>query len=317
MRSCFQCPCIRTDCSTPLMVCVPCLALPCHGGAFYSIGAVLCFVFAAINASCLSGRTINGFVLFISGAVTAVPFLQTNPRAGRWLQTYLLISVLVPMYYFAGVSKIRYMGWYINFTGSWLSNNFKAAVSQSSFPALVVFIGNQNKLCQLLSWGNLAFEIALPLLTIFLMHKRWCRLRSAISFHIFICLAMGTNFMPCCFLALFCCDPFGLLKCRRKPEICTGARRQSPPDLLDWTRILLAITVLGLSFYVNIKSDVDHITNKIGKRKYRDPQFPFSEWKMYAKPLNPSFYSSACLVLLLLFAIVLKMLGASSKFRNL
>ena len=53
-------------------------------------------------------HTVQGTTLFVFSAMFVVPFLETNPMAGNWLRKFLLLNVLIPCYWFAGLSKLRW-----------------------------------------------------------------------------------------------------------------------------------------------------------------------------------------------------------------
>ena len=53
-------------------------------------------------------HTVQATTLFVFSAMFVVPFLETNPMAGNWLRKFLLLNVVIPSYWFAGLSKIRW-----------------------------------------------------------------------------------------------------------------------------------------------------------------------------------------------------------------
>ena len=53
-------------------------------------------------------HTVQATTLFVFSAMFVVPFLETNPMAGNWLRKFLLLNVLIPCYWFAGLSKLRW-----------------------------------------------------------------------------------------------------------------------------------------------------------------------------------------------------------------
>ena len=57
----------------------------------------------------------------------------------------------------------------------------------------------------------------------------------------------------------------------------------------DWIRVGVSLGALALAIRPAIVSDWVHLMGQVPPDKTYDPRFPFSEWKMYARPLHPSF----------------------------
>ena len=47
-------------------------------------------------------------MIFVLGASLAMPSLASSPRSSAWLRQFLIMGVLVPIYLFSGISKLRY-----------------------------------------------------------------------------------------------------------------------------------------------------------------------------------------------------------------
>eukprot|EP00913_Durusdinium_trenchii_P025381 g23827.t1 len=99
-----------------------------------------------------------------------VPFLETNPMAGNWLRKFLLLNVLIPCYWFAGLSKLRYCGLLHNLSGAWIYGPLHGERDHSLVTGLTAWVLGQPGIwglkvpwtCMLLSWGNFLVEIVLP-----------------------------------------------------------------------------------------------------------------------------------------------------------
>eukprot|EP00965_Chrysotila_dentata_P146196 4827882-Pleurochrysis_carterae.AAC.1 len=153
----------------------------------------------------------QGPMLFVVAASFAIPGLATNARASNWLRQYLFVCVLMPVYFFAGLSKLRYLGFENNLTGEWIQRALKPE-SRTIWPALNKTIVDSAVLRVCFSWGNLAVEIVLPLLATFVTRGRRgvlvraLFLSSAIVFHAIVLLTLGPNFCRLALLDLLAAD---------------------------------------------------------------------------------------------------------------
>ncbi|CAK9114506.1 unnamed protein product [Durusdinium trenchii] len=77
-------------------------------GVSYTCGALAYTYLSMIELTYQPSHTVQGTTLFVFSAMFVVPFLETNPMAGNWLRKFLLLNVVIPSYWFAGLSKIRW-----------------------------------------------------------------------------------------------------------------------------------------------------------------------------------------------------------------
>ena len=79
-------------------------------GLLYGYGALIYAFFAAIHYAYTKKHSDYGGIVSVLAAIFAVPFLETNPMAGSWLRKFLIINAVIPIYLFAGICKVRYLG---------------------------------------------------------------------------------------------------------------------------------------------------------------------------------------------------------------
>ncbi|EOD10045.1 hypothetical protein EMIHUDRAFT_105441 [Emiliania huxleyi CCMP1516] len=148
---------------------------------------------------------LSASLLFVVVAAFAVPDLASNPRSAAWLRHTSLVAVLVPVYLFSGISKVRYSGdWLLAVRGDKYGLGDEKVV-RAPLAEVSLYIARSPWLCMLFSWGNLLVELALPVALLYLLARRergW-RLRvvlplfvfGAFGFHASILLLMGPNFL--------------------------------------------------------------------------------------------------------------------------
>ena len=152
-----------------------------------------------------------------------MPDLASNPRSAAWLRHTSLVAVLVPVYLFSGISKVRYSGVLHQITGPPLcspSSTPRVLAAFAAAPLLLdlssigdwllavrgdkyglgdekvvraplaevsLYIARSPWLCMLFSWGNLLVELALPVALLYLLARRergW-RLRVVLPLFVF------------------------------------------------------------------------------------------------------------------------------------
>ena len=141
----------------------------------YSVGTLIYVYFAIIGLMYYLSHTVQTMVLFLVCGVFAVPFLETNWKAGAWLRKALLLNIIIPCYLFAGIGKLRYAGFWRNVSGAWLAHTIRKAGAKNGFaPALNKWLVSQPGILgfsiswpiTLMSWGNMVMELGLPVLGI-------------------------------------------------------------------------------------------------------------------------------------------------------
>ena len=197
----------------------------------YTGGAVIYVYFAVVGIMYQPHHTCQGTIFFVFSAMFAVPFLETNPLAGRWLQIFLLLDVLVPSYFFAGVRKLRYEGLWDNISGHCVA---AAVVSNMRYERLAVgldrwmasapaMLGSIPWPFTLMSWGNLVIEVVLPVLVMWSATagpKQAAVLLifylTAICFHVAI-FVMNPNFLQM-LLLIFASKPLYIVTASKSHE---------------------------------------------------------------------------------------------------
>ena len=89
--------------------CLP-VFLRAFSGLLYGCGALVYAYLGIITYTYNQKHSEYGTILFALASTAAVPFLETNPLAGAWLRKFLVMCSIIPIYLFAGVCKVRYLG---------------------------------------------------------------------------------------------------------------------------------------------------------------------------------------------------------------
>ncbi|CAJ1390972.1 unnamed protein product [Effrenium voratum] len=279
--------------------------------ASYMGGALVYVYFALVGIMYSGHHSCQGTIWFVFSAMFAVPFLETNPLAGPWLRRFALLDVLVPYYFFAGVTKLRYEGLWSNISGHWLLGEFKAVLPagiaswMSSAPAI---LGSTPWPFTLMSWGNLIVELVLPLLAMLSANEgptqaavRLIFCLAAISFHVTVYLVMGPNFLLQIPLLIFANNPLYLLTASERSE----KPREVAPSLGDRFRGVYAMVILILWYRAELMSDVAHLTGETAATSKHDSSFPFPEFSMFIMPGANSNFHLSCGILVVAFVILL------------
>jgi hypothetical protein len=304
-----------------------CLPPRILGGTCYVIGAVLQIYFHTVTYlwSQKSNHDKLGTILFLFASIFAVPFFGC-PRNGSWcsswLRKYLYVAVLFPLYLSAGFCKFRYKGVRSQFSGSWIRKVLKNN-KQSFFPEINRYVTNHAWASAFFSWGNVVVELILPLITLLRLDS--CR-RTRMSFHAVcilfhatIFLLMGPRFLEINLLHFFLgADPLSALRVRM---IAPKLERQEISSVA-WDKWLGRVQ-LGIAFYaifgffwVQFRSDVEHLMGTVHRLERRDPIFPFSEYPMFAFPSEPNYAFSLLLVTTTLVCYVIVIFTSWSRNYN-
>ena len=205
----------------------------------------------------------QGGMLFILSAIPAIPYLETCRRANHWLRKFLYVGVFVPIYLFSGISKFRYLGIIPNLTGSWLWGDFgKGKLHRAVWKSLFSFIGDHHWVMFIFSWGNILLEIVLPMCLMLFNEIRlvqWAFHFVAIMFHVTIFLLLGPNFTRYCLMHLYAVDIPAYLSCFSTSDRPVTVSR---PNKKDWGRIVYSIIIMLAWWYVQLNSDVMHLTGQ-------------------------------------------------------
>ena len=300
--------------------------LPLGNGLLYGYGAFIYAYFGTIGLMYNLAHSVQGGMLFVLAAAFAVPFLDSNPRANAWLRKFLIINVLVPVYLFAGLCKLRYMGIATNMSGGWLVSVLQDK-HRAIFPALNEWATRAPAIlgftkpwpCMLMSWGNLLVEFILPLLCMMTTNQgimssfiRLLFFFSAISFHLGVFLTMGPNFMRQVVLIILACNPLYIFRC----ESGTSSERfVTLPTYGDRLRGALGFAILVAWYATQMWSDLDHLAGRLPLAQHHNPYFPLPELSMFADHrlandavVKSSNYKMSCLSLIIMFlALIGKM----------
>jgi hypothetical protein len=302
----------------------------------YAIGAAVYFALGSIGLMYNLAHSTQGPMLFVVLAAFAVPHLTDEDcRAGRWLRQTLWTCVLVPVYLFSGLSKLRYHGVYGNLTGAWLmaTHSFDNDIARQVMPQADSLVFGSPLLVAFFSWGNLLIEIILPIAS--LLYTRGTRaaylrmafLVVAALFHASIFLLIGPNFSRMLLLLLFAADPLSWVArddtTSRGPLALLHAAARSqgvvpsalPCDLTaaDSFRSAVSVFVLLVWFWVaGLWSDVDHLRGATKVTSKHNLYWPIPELSMFTNPAprtlgGPNFILSAALTATLLWMFLAKM----------
>ena len=286
----------------------------------YAYGALAYAYFGTIGLMYNLAHSVQGGMLFVVSAIFAVPFLETNPKAGAWLRKFLLLNVLVPVYLFAGVNKLRYLGLGSNISGAWLVPILKDT-HRAVFPELNMWMATAPaKLssapwpCMLMSWGNLAVEFVLPVIAIVSLNQgplsslvRLLFIVGAMSFHVAVFFTMGPNFMRQMVLLVLASNP---LRCFGESEKGDAREMLLVASIGDRLRGIYGILILALWYGTQLWSDFDHLMGRIPWERHHNPYFPFPELSMFALGGKNSNYEMSCMILIVIFGMQLvKMLA--------
>eukprot|EP00913_Durusdinium_trenchii_P021079 g19808.t1 len=234
-----------------------------------------------------------------------VPFLETNPMAGNWLRKFLLLNVVIPSYWFAGLSKIRYAGLLHNFSGAWVKGPLQYKMDDSLVTGFSAWLLGQPGIlgstvpwtCVLFSWGNFLVEIVLPVAAMLSMTEgpvrskiRLTFLILAVSFHVGIWILMSPNFIRSVLLLIFATNPASLFdaedKAAEKQSLASteGSERlqQSAALVGEYLRAIYGMAMWTGWNLVQLLSDYDHLAGNMEPKAHHDMYFPFSEFPMFA-----------------------------------
>eukprot|EP00525_Craspedostauros_australis_P000314 CAMPEP_0198128998 /NCGR_PEP_ID=MMETSP1442-20131203/50640_1 /TAXON_ID= /ORGANISM="Craspedostauros australis, Strain CCMP3328" /LENGTH=262 /DNA_ID=CAMNT_0043789283 /DNA_START=17 /DNA_END=805 /DNA_ORIENTATION=- len=231
----------------------------------------------------------SGCMLYVLVACLAIPDLETNRRSAAWLRHILFAAILVPSYLFAGISKIRYDGIWVQLTGSWFPTGVDPA--HAMLPAALQLIKDYPMMQTLMSWGNLVVEFFLPLAVLLhadVMPLRYLFHLSELLFHVSILILMSPNFLRHCLLHILAMDPLGIydatmMQQRRRPhnkDAAPPSTRETAASRLDWIRICIGMIVLAWNFQVQLASDTRSLRGKPGRG---NPYLPVPEYSMFVK----------------------------------
>ncbi|KAL7545413.1 hypothetical protein ACHAWF_008760 [Thalassiosira exigua] len=283
---------------------------PLANGASYAAGSIIYVYLGVIGLMYDLRHTVQGCMLFILAAIPTIPFLETSRRANHWLRKFLYIGVLVPIYLFSGISKFRYLGIIPNLTGLWLWSHFrKNQLHRAAFKSLFSFIGRHHWVMAIFSWGNILIEIVLPMQVMLYNEAQlvqWAFHAIAIMFHVTIFLLLGPNFARYCLMHLYAVDIPAYVSCFSTNDQRVRIYR---PNKMDWGRIGYAIVILFAWWYVQVNSDVMHLTGQENWKTRINPYWPFPEFSMFAKPKdNVNFYIAFVLSVLSFATLAIDMM---------
>jgi hypothetical protein len=133
--------CVRWACigGYAAFLALPTASRPRAATAACALGGATYFYLGTIALMYNLCHSLQGALVAVLLLPLALPDLAVRPAAGAWLQHALLVAVLVPVYLFAGVSKLRYSGLLANLSGAWLQGSFGEAIGRVPLPALTKY----------------------------------------------------------------------------------------------------------------------------------------------------------------------------------
>ena len=300
------------------------LLLPAGASSAFSYAAAaLAYTYLA-SISCLYNlaHSTQGPMLFILGAALGVRELElADGRAGAWLRHLALVGVAVPVMLSSGLSKVRYAGVWTQFSGEWMRREL-APTPRSIYPTLNGWLLRTSAfglpLTALMSWGNLAAELLLPLCVLLTSASRGrlaaaCRalfLVSAASFHLAIFALIGPNFSRHLLLLLFIANPLGAVPFHESIgfrgqltvfQSCASSSPLSPAAAaggrLSGLRVAMGFCLLAAWLGVQLWSDAAHLLGFVPWAQLYNAHWPLPEYSMFARPTQPCYTCSAAIAL--------------------
>ncbi|CAE7308021.1 VWA3A [Symbiodinium natans] len=284
-------------------------------GLLYGYGALIYAFFAAIHYAYTKKHSDYGGIVSVLAAIFAVPFLETNPMAGSWLRKFLIINAVIPIYLFAGICKVRYLGLATCFSGSWLTTGVMDRSHGYSFvpwlnkwlASTPPLIGTEPWTCLLLSWFTMFFEIIWPVLCIAEMRPDGqspiCLmfLVNVAVFHVMVFFQLGPNWIVQLLVVLLACDPLSCILRSDAKEAATGWT----PTSGDCMRAVLGFFMMGAWFVPQLWSDFAHLSGRHPWNRNHEPYLPVPEMDMFSPASKRSNYVASCGCVVLLIVLLL------------
>jgi len=295
--------------------------------ATYAIGAVAYCTLGLVGLIHSHSHSVQATFSLVLSLIVVVPDLSDDPRdargrrAARWLRTFLLVSIISPLYFACGVSKLRYEGFRDNISGQWLRGVLRSEKNRQSFPGITDAIASHKPLCSLLSIGNQIFETIMPLAVWFATHgtsatvAQYTIILTAVAFHTTIFFFIGPNFIRLVYLLVLCLDPLGAVGAVRRrltapvrcePEEVPDESGLDPPPWddasaaptdADLFRAWFSLAMLAGFLRMQLVSDYEHVVGRAPPDKRYEPYFPFPEYSMFTYPTEAKVNYRETLVL--------------------
>lgn len=245
---------------------------------FYAVGALAYSLLNTISLAYNKGHSTQGVILFVFSAC-----LSVGDFDDPWLLRFLIYQVLVPIYLFSGISKIRYLGLADNFlTGDWLKEAMKWSRTNQAFPRLTSLA---KAFPCFMSISNQFIETIQPLLVLFFDGHRGLMLAAALAFHISVFILLGPNFIKLILLLVFAADPLASFSTTTLDEkkMETQQTKKKNPLRSRIQAVYGALVVFGW-LRVQFITDYLHLSGQLKYDERHNPYFPFPELSMFAIP---------------------------------
>ncbi|CAJ1347799.1 unnamed protein product [Effrenium voratum] len=292
--------------------CLP-VFLRAFSGLLYGCGALVYSYLGIITYTYNQKHSEYGTILFALASTAAVPFLETNPLAGAWLRKFLVMCSIIPIYLFAGVCKVRYLGVPTLVTGEWLLDAVThQAHGFSWLPSLNRYLSMSPWICMFMSWATLVFELILPAIVVATMgpslHSgsaiRLLYFLGTAMFHVQVFFQLGPNWVVQLLLLLLASDPLALIK-GKPPRPTVSASLKKAPCFGDHLRGVLGFLTLAAWFATQFWSDLDHLLFQFPWAANHEPLLPVPEMDMFSPAGAASSYKTSFAVVVLLVMLLL------------
>ena len=235
------------------------------------------------------------------------------PRRDVWRR-----CCLGPMYFFAGLSKIRYLGFHTHLSGKWLIPLLKRSDpihGRAAWPVLGQTVLKSRLLTAFMSWGNVLFELLLAPAIFWFMRRRdsygsggrLLLTLVATSFHVLTILMLGPNFLWQILLVLLAANILAPFPTSRPPRgddsMDDSALPPAPPiQTGDRTRGIVSSVVLLALFGNQLDADWRHIRGSTPLKEHFDRFWPVTEYSMftYGQTSRAHFVFTSCFALAVL-----------------
>jgi hypothetical protein len=285
-----------------------CLAAPYRWGLFaplYSLGALAYFLLGSLGLQWNPAHSTQAGMLFVLSAVLVSGDLHRS-SAAQWLIKFLFVCVLIPVYLFAGISKMRYMGVLSQFEGGWMAQIVSDNIQRSTWPAISKWI-METPLAQIfMSFGDVAFQDVLSLLTLFYGLHRSSRIAWALrnlyclvgqTFHFINLVLIGPNFIRMSLLLLLAANPFGIASAEKGKQI------EAALTKLDYFRGGFATFVLCYWIGLQIIPSLRHVAGFAhGLPVDDDPYWPIPALNMFCRYPGAPLHVSSIVAVVSIFA---------------
>jgi hypothetical protein len=155
---------------------------------------------------------------------------KTDRYTTSWLRKFVLCNAVIPMYFCAGMVRVRKIGLQKWIDGEFLQSVIHHHKFASFLPSANMFIANHDTVARILSTSTMCFQLVLPwLMVVPYLHSLRDKIRNAfpimaLIFHVVIFFLMGPNFVQAvCIYTLFYNPHHPLAMDETFPPYCSGS----------------------------------------------------------------------------------------------